>query len=247
MAKSALFYEHTVPVSSEAHQDWSLDPSAGFAFAKDVAFVPVTTTEFEKAAWTYPLVFVHEGDSVTPCAIMGYRHAENLFVDEQGQWTADYVPACVRRYPFIFATAHGRDTLTLCLDDTYPGFNQDGRGEALFMLGGAKSAFLDGRLAFLQQFQAEQMRSVELAGELAALDLLEPVTAQVSLDSGQQLTLAGFSTVNRDRLRALPPEKLRELAQDDWLELIYIHLFSLANFAGLMDRFAQREQAETST
>jgi hypothetical protein len=79
------------------------------------------------------------------------------------------------------------------------------------------------------------------------LDLLEPVTAQVSLATGEQLTLGGFSTVNRDRLRALPPEKLSELAQDDWLELIYIHLFSLANFADLMDRFARRQGAVTST
>lgn len=169
-----------MPVSSAVHQGWSLDPAAGYAFAVDVALVPVTTTQFEKAAGTYPLVFVHDGACVTACAVMGYRQKENLFVDDTGAWDAQFVPACVRRYPFVFAGVEGRDSLALCLDGTYAGFNQEGRGETLFTLSGAKSPFLDDRLALLQQFQAQQMRSVELAGSLAALDLLEPVTAQVS-------------------------------------------------------------------
>ena len=202
MPKSALFYERTVPVSSEAHQNLSLDPSAGYGFADDVAFVPVTTTEFEKAAWIYPLVFVQEADTVTPCAIMGYRHGENLFVDTDGNWDADYIPACVRRYPFIFATAEAQDSLTLCIDDTYPGLNSDGRGEALFMLGGAKTPYLDGRLAFLQQFQAF-IRQLAALGSYAQSINGSLVDTQVN---GELTEDAGYEVISLGPLMSLDRE-----------------------------------------
>jgi hypothetical protein len=42
--------------------------------------------------------------------------------------------------------------------------------------------------------------------------------------------------VNRDRLKALPPETLAEMAKADELELIYLHLHSLRNFDALRGR-----------
>ena len=77
-----------------------------------------------------------------------------------------------------------------------------------------------------------------LTKRLEELEVLEDIQAQVSLTTGEQISLGGVAAVNRDRLRALAPDVLHELAQDDWLELIYIHLVSLANFSSLMDRFA---------
>ena len=242
MTKTALLYERTVPVSTAAHGEWSLD-SGGFLYARNSHFFPITTPEFEKAAWHYPIVFVQDAQTVVPCVITSYAAGENLFVDAEGNWDADYIPAFVRRYPFIFAAVEKREAVTLCIDDSYGGFNQEDRGERLFLLGGGRTSFLERTLGFLQHYQTEQERSGKLAQRLAELGLLEPVQAQVSLESGEQLSLGGFSTVNRERLRALDSAQLTELAQNDWLELLYIHLFSLGNFARLMDRHAARRQS----
>jgi hypothetical protein len=243
MAKSALLYSATVPVSHETHLDWCVDGSGGYAFARGVNFLPITTPEFEQAAASYPIVFIEEKDAIRPVSILGFEQDQNLFVGSDGRWDAAYIPAFARRYPFIFATMAGRDSLGLCIDEAYSGVNQAGRGERLFLSGGGRSPYLNRTLEFLQQYQSETVRSAELAGQLRELDLLEPAQAQVSLSTGQQMSLGGFLTVNRDRLRALDGAKLKELARVDWLELIYIHLFSLANFAALMDRMATRSDA----
>ena len=42
--------------------------------------------------------------------------------------------------------------------------------------------------------------------------------------------LGGFMAVNRAKLKAVPGEKLAELAQTDELELLYLHLQSMRNF-----------------
>ncbi|MEM7504647.1 MAG: SapC family protein [Pseudomonadota bacterium] len=243
MTKVALFYSNTTPLSAESHGNWSLVPPTRFGFAAAANSVPLATPEFEKAARYYPIVFVPEGDAMRACAILGYTQEQNLFVDSDGRWDAEYIPAFVRRYPFVFATTEGRDALTLCVDDSYAGFNQEGDGEPLFLAGGGRSGYLEQTLTFLQQYQAELGRTAELAERLVKLEVLEEVQAQVSLETGQQLSLKGFSAVNRDRLRALSGDALRDLAADDWLELIYIHLFSLGNFAQLMDRLATRRAA----
>ena len=68
------------------------------------------------------------------------------------------------------------------------------------------------------------------------LDLLEPMQAQVTLDGGKRLSLGGFMAVNREKLKALPGEKLAELTKTDELELMYLHLQSMRNFEPLRDR-----------
>ena len=50
-------------------------------------------------------------------AYLGLRDTENLFVDEKGGWEeAAYIPAYIRRYPFIFSEIPGSEQLTLCVD-----------------------------------------------------------------------------------------------------------------------------------
>ena len=35
--------------------------------------------------------------------ILGGEKDQNLYLDDAGKWTARYIPAFVRRYPFVFA------------------------------------------------------------------------------------------------------------------------------------------------
>jgi len=87
--------------------------------------------EFASAALEYAIVFGGTGDVVLPAAVLGVRTDENLYVTEQGGWQAKYIPAFVRRYPFVFFTRDEGKTFTLCIDEAFPGFNQSGRGERL--------------------------------------------------------------------------------------------------------------------
>ncbi len=235
MATQLLIYERAVPVSQQRHRDWYIKTGADYGFASKVNSVPLVAAEVTVAAQTYPVVFAGEGDLV-PVVLLGVRDGENLFVDKDGAWDGKYIPAFVRRYPFVFSSTDDGKTFTLCLDEDFSGVNTEGRGERLFDQDGERTQYLKNVLNFLQVYQAQFQRTQALCKKLADLDVFEPMQAQVRLKSGQSLTLGGFRVISRDKLKALPAETLGELAKADELEVIYAHLASLRNFGPMVER-----------
>jgi hypothetical protein len=240
VSTQALFYEQVVPVSQASHADLCVDRDVGFEFSRRTNFVPLAGVEFEKAAWHYPIVFIQQDNQFLPAAILGYGAQDNLFLDDAGGWGCDYVPGYVRRYPFILANITEADTFTLCIDPSYAGCTEDGNGDRLFLLGGARSPFLERALAFVQQFHGELKVTSQWCASLAEMDLFEPMQAQVAMNSGEKLSLSGFHTISRERLAAVEPAKIDALLKAGGLELVYLHLFSLANFGSLMGRHSAR-------
>jgi hypothetical protein len=240
MALQALIYETAVPVTAARHGNWSLDLVNDFSASKKVNSVPLMAVEFPNAASEYAIVFSGTKEAVIPSVILGMRADENLYFAETGGWQAKYVPAFVRRYPFVFSISEDEKTFTLCIDESFAHFNQDGRGERLFTddQDQKPTPYLERVLKFLEQYQIEFRRTQAFCNKLLELDLLEPMRAQAELGSGEKLSLGGFMAVNRDKAKALPAEKLAELAQTDELELLYLHLHSMRNFPAMAGRLA---------
>jgi hypothetical protein len=231
MTRQQLFYRSAVPVTPERHKDWSVRVGESYAFAAEVNSVPVTAVEFAEAAAHYPLVFAGNETSVFPAIILGLGEHENRHVTPDGAWTGRYIPAFVRRYPFIFSQDEAGTVFTLHIDETFSGCNQAGRGERLFDADGAQTQYLRGVLGFLQEYQARFVRTRAYCDRLMQLKLLQPMQAQFTLGSGEQRQLSGFMVVDRARLKALPAETLAELLASDELECTFLHLASLRHFA----------------
>lgn len=238
MAAKQLIYETAVPVSKTRHANWSVEIGNDFAFTRNVNSVPLMAVEFPAAAAEYAVVFAGKEEAVMPAVILGMREHENLYLGPLGGWQAKYVPAFLRRYPFVFSSQDEGKNFLLCIDEAFPGFNQEGRGEKLFSGEGKPSPYVDNVLKFLQSYQLEFRRTQAFCKKLQELNLLEPMRAQVTLDSGERMALTGFMAVNRGRLKTLSGEKLAEMARSDELELVYAHLHSMRNFAAMRDRYA---------
>jgi len=238
MSTQLLIYEKLEPVTTQRHRDWSIKKSADCTFAKHVNAVPLTTVEFGAAAVEHAIVFTGAGETIVPTVILGVRDRQNLYVNEDGSWRAKYLPAFIRRYPFVFSRDEGGNRFTLCVDEAFAGCNQAGLGERLFDAEGVRTHYLEGVLTFLQEYQGQFQLTQAFCKNLHELDLLEPMQAQIALPSGEKLALAGFMAVNRDRLKKLSAEKLAELVHRDALELIYIHLQSIRNISALADRLS---------
>ena len=148
------------------------------------------------------------------------------------------MPAFLRRYPFVFSSRDEGKTFTLCIDESYAGFNQEGRGKPLYDEPQKPSQYTQNVLKFLQQYQLEFQRTQDFCKKLKELNLLEPMRAQISLESGEKIALGGFMAVDRARLKTLGSEKLAELIKSDEMELIYAHLLSMRNFAGMRERLS---------
>jgi hypothetical protein len=205
--------------------------------------------EIQRAAAEFAIVFAQLGADILPAAVLGVRDEQNLYLTEGAQWRARYVPAFVRRYPFVFAASEDQQTLTLCIDETCAGFNREGRGQRLFGEDGKPSSFVEHVLKFLQEYQTHFERTRRFCMQLKDLNVLEPMQATVTTPTGTTEALGGFLGVARERLRELSGETLSTLARTDELELIYLHLHSLRNFNEVKDRFvgtlASAAEAET--
>ena len=243
MPKQLMIYEDAVPISTERHGEWSVKTGADYSYARGLNSVPLLAAEFIPAATEFAIIFAGEGDSIFPSVILGMRDGENSFVGEDNAWQGKYVPAFLRRYPFVFSRSEDGGTFTLCIDEEFNGFNQEGKGERLFDSEGARTQYLENVLKFTREYQAQFNRTMQFANRLRELELLEAAQARFQLPAGQSAALAGFQTINRDKLKALPGETLAEMARTDELELCYVHLQSLNNLTPM----AQRQTAAART
>jgi hypothetical protein len=245
MTKQMMFYEHATPLSASRHADLSVEPAAGYGFAAHASAVPLMAVEFLAAATEYAIVFSSIGDELFPSVVLGLRSDQNAYVGQDEQWQAKYVPAFVRRYPFVFAHGSDSKTLALCVDESFVGVNRDGRGKRLFDEAGKPTDYTQQVLKFLQDFQAHFQRTRQFCKRLKDLQLLEPSAVRVAAPDGKSLAVGGFSVVDRKKIKALPAEQLAELVNSDELELLYLHLYSLRNFSNMKNRMAEGQAGET--
>ena len=243
MTRQLLIYENVVPLSSEAHGDLSVR-EAGFGFAARLNSVPLLAAEFGPMGAEAPIVFAGEGDATMPVVILGLRTEDNLFVNADGGWAGRYVPAFLRRYPFVFAEqSEGAETLALCIDRDAEAVNTEGRGERLFDADGNRTRYLSDTLQFCSDYHAQHIATLAFAARLVALDLLEPASASATLPDGSRYALGGFRRVSADRLRALPDDVVLDLFRSDTLGLVHLHLASLNQVSGLLDRMTAHPEA----
>jgi len=239
MSKQLLIYSEIQAVSSSRHRDWSIKRVEEYDFARDVNSVPLMAVEFTNTASEMAIVFSGDKDEILPVVVLGLRAQENLFLDKKGQMTSRYIPAFLRRYPFVFSSEDDGTSFTLCLDESYVGCNQDGLGERFFDNEGESTQYLKQVLEFLKEYQVQFNKTKNFCKKLKEYDLLEPMGAQFVGSKGEKLTLTGFMTVNREKLKSLSQEMIVELTKADEMELIYVHLQSLRNLNEMVGKISK--------
>ncbi len=233
-----LFYKKITAIDKDKQRDLRIAPINDFRFTAQTNSVPLASVEFFEAAKEYPIVFAGRGSpSPVPAALLGLRSNENLILDSAGKWDARYVPAFIRRYPFVLASAD-QEQFVVCVDEGHPAVGGKA-GEALFTPEGEATPFLNNAIAFLRDFQAEAQRTREFMKRLLELDLLNEVSARAELNAGGAYQLSGFSVVNETKYRALEKDVVDELFRKGWLALIDAHLLSLGNLGRLVDRLSK--------
>jgi hypothetical protein len=239
-----LFYTNAVPVSSRKHNGLYVQTGGDYSFARTVNSVPLSAVEFRNAASEYAVVFAGAADAIMPVAILGAEAEQNLYVKEDGSWDARYLPAFVRRYPFVFATGDKGATFTLCIDEGFSGCNREGKGERLFDVEGHRTQYLETVLSFVKEYQMQFQRTRAFCSRLMEIDILDPMRAQFALPDGRRGSLTGFMAVNRTKLRDLDEGVLGKMAKSGELELIYLHLHSMQNFNNMLRRIGAKPEAE---
>ncbi len=235
-----IFYERVVVLSDQTHANLKVRPATGFAYAARTNSVPLLVGEFFDCAREYPIVFARGEAGPLPAALLGLREAENLYVDAAGKWDARYVPAFVRRYPFVPGKG-SQGELLVCIDEASPCFDGSD-GEALFV-NGKPGPQLEHAIKFLTEFHQAAAATDLLGRRLDELDLLRQADSVAQLNDGSQFRLNGLNVVDEAKLHALNPDVVQELFANGSLAAIYAHLMSLRNLGVLVDRLSRRGAA----
>jgi hypothetical protein len=227
-----LFYTKPAPLDAKAHVKLALKKNFGLGFTQGVNAVPVNLIELPQICHFYPIAFSPD-ENATPVAILGLRDNENLFVNAKGEWEQDtYIPAYIRRYPFIFSEVPGGDQLSLCIDMIDDVIEDKGE-QRFFDDEGKASPLSQNALEFCKSYHAAAQHTVEFGKALAASGILVDRQAEINIGGGKRINFAGFRIIDEEKLSALPDATFLEWRKKGWLPFLYAHLFSGAQWQRL--------------
>jgi hypothetical protein len=224
-----IFYKDLVPLNSNEHGKYKSRAIDSANFMQGQHAIPLTVEEFVQAARNFPIIF-SAGDNPVPLALMGMNEGVNVFMDEQGKFTTPvYLPAYIRRYPFMLARLRpDSEELTLCFDPTSEALGEFKKEGTPLFDGTEASETTKEILKFCEDFEQAGARTGAFVEELQKMGLLmegEVAIQQEGTDA--PFVYRGFQMVNEEKLRDLRGDELRKMNQNGMLPLIHAHLFSL--------------------
>ena len=237
-----LFYNDLMPLNSRDHSSFHAKPTDSAKWLVGHHAIPLTVDEFPQAQRDFPIVF-SSGDNPLPLALMGLNEGVNVFVDDDGKITDPvYIPAYIRRYPFMLAKLKAdADELSLCFDPTSDAVGEFSEGDALFTDNEASDA-TKSILGFCEQFEQAGQRTRAFMDEIKKHDLLMDGEMSISQNEkpDQPFIYRGFKMINQEKLRDLRGDQLRTWNQNGLLPLIFAHLFSLEMMRNIFARQSQQ-------
>ena len=234
-----LFYNDLMPLNSRDHANFKAKPADSPQFLKGVHAIPVTVDEFVEAQRDLPIIFTSGSDPL-PIALMGLNEGVNTYVDDEGKiFERVYVPAYIRRYPFMLAKLQPEaEELSLCFDPTWPGLGEFPDGDPMFDADGQPSQNTKQILEFCESFEQAGQRTKAFMEELKNHDRRREGESAITINErpDQPFTYRGFQMVNREKLSETPAAQLEIWNKTGFLMLIHAHLFSLDQMRKIFGR-----------
>ncbi|MET7245302.1 SapC family protein [Methylobacterium sp. EM32] len=232
MTSLPLFYRSVIPLDRDAHRAWHLAQPQRFAFARASHIVPALAEEIGAACRHLPVVFLPESLGPVPVFLVGAAPGQCALIDDAGTWTGRYLPAYLRRYPFIMGESEGSEPL-VCIDTETDLLRRDAADPAeaslpLFTGDGRETPLLQERIRLVADYAESARRTAAFGRLLQDLKLLRALTIQVHHPlTGESHVLHGALGIDEAALAALPEDAFARLRREGWLATIYAHLVSL--------------------
>jgi len=209
-----IFYRAIEPLNVTQHGKMKVRTVLDMSEVAKTHAIPLTVDEFSLVQRHYPIVF-SIGEKPIPIALMGLNENVNVFLEEDGRPKDPslYIPAYVRRYPFLLARIRPSKA-TLAILEFCEQFEAAGQRTSAFMEELVKSDLL-------------------MDGEVA----IQPEGYE------QPFIYRGFRMVDEEKLRELRGDELRKMNQNGMLPLVFAHLFSLTQMRDVFGRQMKQGKA----
>jgi len=232
-APMPMFYTSPRPLDRVKDGKMKLNRPTNFKFAAKTNAIPLLVDEFPMAAAYYPIVFA-DGPLPVPAAVVGLKNDTNLFVNASNTWVSGaYLPAYVRRYPFILMDDPDNKQFVLCIDDDSGLL--EAQGEFPLFEGDNPSDFTKSAMEFCAALRQQGDATDEFVKALKEYDLLMPNNAEIDARDGSRLQLSGFLIIDPKKFDALPDSVILQWRKKGWLGLVYAQLLSSHRWQNLVD------------
>ncbi|NNC58978.1 MAG: SapC family protein [Erythrobacter sp.] len=234
-----LLYNDLMPLNTRDHSKFKTKPMDEAKWLSKHHAIPLTVDEFVQAQRDFPIVF-SSGENPLPLALMGLNEGVNTFVDENGKINEPvYLPAYIRRYPFLLAKLNkDSDDLSLCFDPTAGTVGEFDDGESLFDDDGSTTQATKNVLDFCEKFEEAGLRTKAFVDQIKAEGLL--MDGEISIERtefpGKPYVYRGFQMVNQEKLQEVSAEKLEQWNKNGLMALVFAHLFSLDLMRNIFSR-----------
>jgi hypothetical protein len=237
-ASLPMFYATPRPLDRVRDAKMKLVRPTSFKFAAKTNAIPLLVDEFPMASAYYPIVFA-DCPTPVPAAVVGLKNDTNLFVGKDEAWvTGCYLPAYVRRYPFILMDDADNKQFVLCIDEASGLMKED--GEFPLFNGENPSDFTKSAMDFCAALRQQGDATDEFVKALREHDLLVPNNAEIEMRDGTKLQLSGFLIIDPKKFDELPDSVILQWRKKGWLGLVYAQLLSSHRWQTLVELMAAR-------
>ena len=227
-------YQNLEILNKITHKENSVKEIKDFSFAKNLINAPITVVEFFEACKNYPIFFAKDvNDNWFASVMLGFKENENVFVNDKGEWDKlHYVPAFVRRYPFILLNQENSLDFILGIEKEYLSIDKIDESRKLFNEENS-TEFFNKVINFLLDFNTDTNVTTNFIKQLDQWELLEEKTVTIITLNKEQFNITGLFIVNEEKLKHLSKKKKDEINDKNAIPLITAHLISLSNIQKL--------------
>lgn len=234
-----MFYKTPRPLDRVKDANLFVSRPTHFRFTATTNAIPLLIDEFPMASAYYPIVFA-AGPTPVPAAVVGLKNDSNLYLDSEGRWVnGAYLPAYVRRYPFILMDDADKKQFVLCIDETSDMLGP--KGEHPLFSGDQPSDFTKSAMEFCAALRQQGDATDAFVAALKEYELLVPNDAQIDLRDGTRLQLSGFLVIDPQKFDAMPDSIILQWRKRGWLGLVYAQLLSSHRWQNLVDLMQARK------
>lgn len=231
---SLLFYKKPIPLEKVKHVKLKLKQPQDLKFAEKANSVPVAGTEFFACSRNHPVMFVKNSDGgFVPIALLSFVSDGNNLGDH---WEGVYIPAFVRRYPFVLEAEKG----IVLFDEESPQLQEE-EGERLFNDEGEATETLSNIVKFLDHVDRGFRATESYVKALVEKDLLHPCKNTIKF-TDNTLKLDNLYVVDeKEFVEKLSDEEVVEWFKKGWIAWTYAHLNSVSSITEVVKRLPKKE------
>ncbi len=235
-----MFYNSPVPLDKSKHANLKFKHLDNLSFAGNANSVPLAGFEFFACGRNHPVMFVKNAkDEFIPIALLSLTPKGHHLGD---QWEDVYVPAFIRRYPFILEDQKG----IVMFDESCANLQEE-EGEPLFDGEGESTDTLKNIVRFLETVDRGYRATEEYVKALTEKDLLQPCQNTIKF-TDNTLKLDNLYVVEeKSFVEKLSDEEIAAWFKKGWIAWTYAHLNSVSSLHDVIKRLPKKqEEAETA-